>query len=77
MFEQAVPLLQVPGGPELLIILLIFAVFGVGGLLVHAVAAYWVYNDATERNMESPVLWAALVVVGSLLGFIVYLLVRE
>jgi succinate dehydrogenase/fumarate reductase cytochrome b subunit len=77
MFGQTVPLLQVPGGPELLIVFVAFVVFGLGGLLVHAAAAYWVYKDADGRNMENPVLWAALVVLGSLVGLVVYLLVRE
>jgi hypothetical protein len=36
----------------------------------------WVYIDARERRMPRPLLWALLVVVGNLVGLLVYLISR-
>jgi len=76
--------LQLPGGPELLILVLIGLFFLVVSVAVAAGAAYWVHRDATRRGRDDATLWA----VGTLAGFlfaglggiavlIVYLLVRE
>ncbi|WP_255151346.1 hypothetical protein [Halorarius halobius] len=51
----------IPGGPELLIILLI-------GLLLIALPAYFVYNDATKRNNDNAALWTVATVLGGLVG---------
>lgn len=50
----------VPGGPELLVIFLI-------GLIVVAIPAYFVYNDATKRGNENALLWTLATIVGGLL----------
>ncbi|WP_255196056.1 hypothetical protein [Halorarius litoreus] len=51
----------VPGGPELLIIFLI-------GLVLIALPAYFVYNDATKRNNENATLWTVATILGGLVG---------
>ena len=48
----------VPGGPELLIILLIGLVVG---LLIPLALGYFVYNDATNRGNDNAALWAVVV----------------
>ena len=48
----------VPGGPELLIILLIGLVIG---LLIPLALGYFVYNDATSRGNDNAALWAVVV----------------
>lgn len=53
-----------PGGPELLIILLI-------GLLAIVLPAYFVYNDATKRNNEHRTLWTVATIIGGLVGSLV------
>ncbi len=53
----------VPGGPELLIIFLI-------GLVLIALPAYFVYNDATKRNNENATLWTVATIIGGLVGSI-------
>lgn len=55
--------LGVPGGPELLIILVI-ALFAV------ILPAYFVYNDATKRNNDNRILWTLATVIGGLIGSI-------
>lgn len=51
--------LGIPGGPELLVILMIT-------LLAIVLPAYFVYNDATKRNNENRTLWTVATVVGGL-----------
>lgn len=51
----------VPGGPELLVILLI-------ALLVIVLPAYFVYRDATKRNHENRTVWTVATVFGGLVG---------
>lgn len=58
-----------PGAVELL---MVFALFFVAWLLV----AYWVYNDAQDRHVDSPLLWAAIVFFVGPIGAVLYLLVR-
>ncbi|MES3518256.1 MAG: hypothetical protein PPP58_11380 [Natronomonas sp.] len=69
--------LQVPAGPELIIVGLIF-------LVVPFVVAYWVYNDATDRGNDNAALWAVavgglmfLTFFGGLLALVVYFWQRE
>ncbi|MFB6169133.1 MAG: hypothetical protein ABEJ43_09850 [Haloferacaceae archaeon] len=75
--------LQLPGGPELLIVVVVGLILFVLSIAVAGGAAYWVYTDAQKRGRDDATLWA----VGTLLGFlvgglggfavlIVYLLVR-
>lgn len=52
--------LQVPGGPELLLI-------GLLGLLIAAGVAYWVYQDAQSRNVDNATAWAVATLAGGLL----------
>lgn len=47
----------VPGGPELLIILLIFALL----IVLPFAMAYWTYNDASARGDDNAALWALAV----------------
>ena len=54
----------VPGGPELLIILLI-------GLIVIVLPAYFVYSDAKKRNNDNVALWTVATILGGLVGSIV------
>jgi uncharacterized membrane protein len=63
---MSLPPLQfgLPGGPELLIVLLI-------GLVIIAVPTYLVYNDATKRNNENAILWTVATLIGGLVGNIV------
>lgn len=47
----------VPGGPELLILLLIFALL----VVLPFVLAYWTYKDAEGRGDDNAALWAPAV----------------
>ena len=74
------PLLQLPGLPELLIVLLIFVV----GLAILVGASYWVYSDAKRRGDDKAVIWGVLTALGFFVGLlpglfvvVIYLLVRE
>lgn len=52
-----------PGGPELLVLLLI-------GIIVTVLPAYFVYSDATKRNNDNAVLWTVATILGGLVGSI-------
>lgn len=72
--------LQVPGAPELLIILFVFVL----GLAVLVGASYWVYSDAKRRGDDKAVLWGLLTALGFFIGLVpgllvvvVYFVVRE
>ncbi|MFB6205477.1 MAG: hypothetical protein ABEJ05_02975, partial [Haloglomus sp.] len=80
---MSVPLLplQIPGGIELFLILLLFVVFGV---VIPLALGYYVYTDANRRGEENATLWAiavgGLTAVGFVVGivvFVVYILQRE
>ena len=76
MSQLSMPLLQVPGGPELLIVGLILLVM----LVMAAVwlgLAYWVYKDATKRNMDNPAIWGLITFVAGVFGLALYIVVRE
>jgi lipid-A-disaccharide synthase-like uncharacterized protein len=75
-----VTLLQLPGGPELLVI----GLLGLAFLILPFVLAYWVYNDASERGMDTAAFWALavgglrfLTFFGGFLALAVYLWDRE
>lgn len=76
MLQTLLPLLQVPGGAELVIIGIVLVVF----LLVGAVwvgISYWVYKDATKRNMDNAAIWAIATFAIGIFGLILYVIVRE
>lgn len=67
----------IPGGPELLLIGLLF-------LIIPFVMAYWVYTDAEERGEENAALWAVVVgaltyltLFGGILALVVYIWQRD
>lgn len=67
-----------PGGPELLIIGLIFII------IIPFVLAYWVYTDAQGRGNENAALWAvavgaltAISFIGGIVALVVYLWDRD
>lgn len=67
----------IPGGPELIIIFLVF-------LIIPFVMAYWVYNDAERRGEDNAALWAVAVggltyvtFFGGFLALAVYIWQRE
>jgi uncharacterized membrane protein YidH (DUF202 family) len=76
MSELPLPLLQVPGGPELVIIGIILLIF-VGTLVLWIGLAYWVYRDATKRNMDNAAIWGIVTFFLGIFGIVIYLLVRE
>ena len=47
----------------------------VGSLILSAIIGIWVYRDAESRGM-SGVLWLLIVLVVSLVGLVIYLIVR-
>ncbi|MBX0294296.1 hypothetical protein [Haloarcula nitratireducens] len=63
---MTLPLLQMPGAPELLIILFIFVI----GLVILVGATYWVYNDAQSRGNDNAALWAVLTALGFFIGLV-------
>ena len=79
--DPAIPLqFGMPGGPELVIVLMI----GVMLLVVPFVLAYWVYTDASARGDDNATLWALIVgglglftFFGGFLALAVYVWDRE
>ena len=71
----------IPGGPELLIVLLIFLV----GPVIGAALAYYIYTDAEKRGEDNGALWAVVAglasivatPIGGLIVLFVYVLQRE
>ena len=66
---MSLPLLQIPGGPELIIVLLILAV-GLVVFVASLAAAYWVYTDAKNRGNENAAIWGVLTLLGFVTGFV-------
>ncbi|PSP98957.1 hypothetical protein BRC89_06115 [Halobacteriales archaeon QS_4_70_19] len=73
--------LQIPGGVELLLLLLAVVVLGV---VLPIALGYYVYADAERRGEDNATLWAiavgGLTAVGFVVGivvFVVYILQRE
>ncbi|WP_435144485.1 PLDc N-terminal domain-containing protein [Halobaculum sp. P14] len=58
----------IPGGPELIII---FLLFGILGVLIPVGAAYWVYQDAQARGNDDATLWAIVTLAGGLFAWLV------
>jgi apolipoprotein N-acyltransferase len=63
------PLLQIPGGPELFILGLIF-VIGLVVFVAGLAATYWVYSDAKQRGNDNAVLWGLLTLLGFFIGLV-------
>ncbi|MDS0283241.1 hypothetical protein [Haloarcula onubensis] len=66
---MSLPLLQVPGGPELFIIGLILLV-GLVVFVAGLAATYWVYSDAKQRGNDNAVLWGVLTLLGFFIGLV-------
>ncbi|WP_135302988.1 hypothetical protein [Haloarcula amylovorans] len=66
---MTLPLLQLPGAPELIIILLILLLGAVFGLIVPIGVTYWVYQDAKGRGNEDTTLWTVLTALGFFVGY--------
>lgn len=74
MIPSGIPL-QIFGGAGLIFVLLLL-VFFVGGLAVWLGLTYWVYQDAQQRRVDSPVLWAVVTFFVGPVGAVIYLLIR-
>jgi len=68
---------QVVGGAMFLLVMLFFVLLSLASLVVSIYMVYWTYKDASRRGMDSPELWAIIVLFGNLVGFVLYLIVRE
>ena len=66
---MSLPLLQIPGGPELFILGLIF-VIGLVVFVAGLAATYWVYSDAKQRGNDNAVLWGLLTLLGFFIGLV-------
>jgi hypothetical protein len=60
----------IPGGPELVIVFLIFGFFALIGIGIGLGLGYWVYKDATGRGNDQAGLWGAVVAVSFLAGLL-------
>jgi len=79
---SALSLLQIPAGPEL--VLLLFLLVSMVGIGLAVGAGYLVYRHADNRNDDSALLWGVATGGGFLLGFVpgalvvsIYLLIRD
>jgi len=54
----------------------IYSVFSLVLLVIWILVIVWVYRDAERRGMNG-ILWALLVLIGNLIGLIIYLIVRS
>lgn len=53
-----------------------YSILSLALLIIWIVVIVWVYRDAERRGMNG-VLWALLVLIGNLIGLIIYLIVRS
>ena len=58
------PVLQVPGAVELIIVFVIFLI----GLAILIGASYWVYSDAKKRGNDNALIWGLGTGFGFFLG---------
>ena len=65
------PVLQVPGAVELIIVFVIFLI----GLAILIGASYWVYSDAKKRGNDNALIWGLGTAFGFFLGLFPGLLV--
>lgn len=54
----------------------IYSIFSLVLLIIWILVIVWVYRDAERRGMNG-ILWALLVLIGNLIGLIIYLIVRS
>lgn len=67
----------IPGGPEMLILLLLFFLFA---LFVPIAVAIWIHSDTKKRGHTHPVAWALATFfsgVGGIVVVLLYLVVRD
>jgi hypothetical protein len=72
LFESIVLMPQQYPFFPFIILLIVASLWFVAGILL----CLWVYEDAKSRGMEGA-LWVLIVLVANVIGFIVYLMVRE
>jgi hypothetical protein len=53
-----------------------FSIFSLAFLVLWIIVIVWVYRDAERRGMNG-VLWALLVLIGNIIGLLIYLIVRS
>jgi len=53
-----------------------YSIFSIALLIIWILVIVWVYRDAERRGMNG-VLWALLVLIGSIIGLLIYLIVRS
>jgi signal transduction histidine kinase len=53
-----------------------YSIFSLALLIIWILVIVWVYRDAERRGMNG-ILWALLVLIGNLIGLIIYLIVRS
>ena len=58
-------------------IVLIFLLFSLAMTALWIYVAYWVYNDANDREMDSATLWGVITFLTGLIGLVIYFLIRE
>lgn len=58
-------------------IILIFLLFSLAMTALWIYVAYWVYNDANDRGMDSATLWGVITFLTGLIGLVIYFLIRE
>jgi len=58
-------------------IVLIFLLFSLAMTALWIYVAYWVYNDANDREMDSATLWGIVTFLTGLIGLVIYFLIRD
>lgn len=53
-----------------------FSIFSLALLVIWILVIVWVYRDAERRGLNG-VLWALLVLIGNIIGLLIYLIVRS
>jgi endogenous inhibitor of DNA gyrase (YacG/DUF329 family) len=53
-----------------------FSIFSIALLVIWILIIVWVYRDAERRGLNG-VLWALLVLIGNIIGLLIYLIVRS
>lgn len=72
--QVPLPVLQSSTGSGFFLLFFLFVV--VMGLVWIGVS-YWVYKDATRRNMDNAAVWAIATFVIGIFGLVLYLIVRD
>jgi hypothetical protein len=53
-----------------------YSIFSIALLIIWILVIVWVYRDAERRGLNG-VLWALLVLIGNIIGLLIYLIVRS